>query len=46
LGVAFNNGFAEPQINTGSGDLLYIDNRSEIVRNSRQKEDIKIVLEF
>ena len=34
------------EINKGSGDLLYVDNRAKISRNLRQKEDIKIILEF
>lgn len=46
LGQTFNDGFAQPEINIGSGELLYMDNRPEIQRNSRQKEDVKIVLEF
>jgi hypothetical protein len=46
LGVNFTNGVAVPQINKGSGEIIYIDNRPLINRNSRQKEDIKIVLEF
>jgi len=46
LGVYFQQGLASPEINKGSGDVLYIDNRPIISRNSRQKEDIKIVLEF
>ncbi len=46
LGLEFNNGIANPEINKGSGDIIYIDNRPEISRNSRQKEDVKIILEF
>lgn len=46
LGVNFTNGLASPEINKGSGDVIYIDNRPTISRSSRQKEDIKIVLEF
>jgi hypothetical protein len=46
LGVNFTNGVASPEINKGSGDIVYIDNRPIISRNSRQKEDIKIILEF
>ena len=46
LGVNFNAGLSESEINKGSGDIIYLDNRPEIVRNSRQKEDIKIILEF
>ena len=46
LGVNFNAGLSESEINKGSGDIVYLDNRPQIVRNSRQKEDIKIILEF
>ena len=46
LGVYFTGGLAEPEINKTTGDILYIDNREEIARNLRQKEDIKIILEF
>ena len=46
LGVNFTNGLSSPEINKGSGDVIYLDNRPLITRNSRQKEDIKIILEF
>jgi len=46
LGVSFTNGLANSEINKGSGQIVYLDNRSIINRNSRQKEDIKIILEF
>ena len=46
LGVNFTNGLASPEINKGSGEVIYLDNRPLITRNSRQKEDIKIILEF
>ena len=46
LGTNFNSGLSESEINKGSGDIVYLDNRPQIVRNSRQKEDIKIILEF
>jgi Bacteriophage T4, Gp8 len=46
LGVNFTNGLASPEINKGSGEIIYLDNRPIINRNSRQKEDIKIILEF
>jgi len=46
LGVNFTNGLSESEINKGSGEVIYLDNRPEILRNSRQKEDIKIILEF
>ena len=46
LGVNFTNGLASPEINKGSGEIIYLDNRPTITRNSRQKEDVKIILEF
>ena len=46
LGTNFNAGLSDSEINKGSGEIVYLDNRPQIVRNSRQKEDIKIILEF
>jgi hypothetical protein len=46
LSITFNSGLANPDINKSSGDIIYIDNRPTISRNSRQKEDVKIILEF
>ena len=46
LGVEFTGGVANPEINKTTGDVIYIDNRKLVTRDSRQKEDIKIILEF
>ena len=46
LGVNFTDGLAGPEINKKTGDIIYIDNRKEVTRNIRQKEDVKIILEF
>ena len=46
LGVYFEEGLANPEINNKSGNIVYIDNRPVVTRNSRQKEDVKIILEF
>ena len=46
LGVEFENGTAQSEINNESGDIIYLDNRSLISRDERQKEDVKIILEF
>ena len=46
LGVNFTGGMAVSEINKGSGDIIYLDNRASIARNARQKEDLKIILEF
>ena len=46
LGVEFTNGVAPSEINKPSGEILYLDNRPQVPRNPRQKEDVKIILEF
>jgi hypothetical protein len=46
LGVTFTSGLANPEINKNTGDIIYIDNRPLVERDIRQKEDIKIILEF
>ena len=46
LGVSFTNGLASSEINKKTGEIIYIDNRKEVTRNIRQKEDVKIILEF
>jgi hypothetical protein len=46
LGQTFNGGVSSPDINTKSGDILYVDNRASVTRSSQQREDIKIILEF
>ena len=46
LGSTFVNGLSLSEINKGSGELIYLDNRPLIARNERQKEDVKIILEF
>ena len=46
LATQFTNGISLPEINKGSGQIIYLDNRPRVSRNPRQKEDIKIVLEF
>ena len=46
LGVTFSGGLAKPEINKQTGDIIYIDNRDLVARDARQKEDVKIILEF
>ena len=46
LETTFNEGLSKPEINKGSGEVVYLDNRPLIARNTRQKEDVKIILEF
>jgi hypothetical protein len=46
LDTQFTAGVANAEINKKSGDIVYLDNRPLITRNARQKEDVKIILEF
>ena len=46
LDSTFENGLSNPEINKKTGDIIYIDNRPIVQRDSRQKEDVKIILEF
>ena len=46
LGVTFTNGIDDPEINKKTGDIIYINNRPTVTRDARQKEDVKIILEF
>ena len=46
LGTEFTDGIASSEINNESGDIIYLDNRQLISRDARQKEDIKVILEF
>ena len=46
LGMSFTNGYAKPEIEPNSGEIIYIDNRGAISRAGDQIEDIKIVVEF
>ena len=46
LGQTFYNGVSKPDINTKSGEIIYVDNRVSVTRSPQQREDIKIILEF
>lgn len=46
LGMTFDKGIANPEVQRQSGEIIYVDNRPSVLRSSNQKEDIKIVLEF
>ena len=37
---------ANPELQPGNGDIVYIENRKPIQRASDQTEDIKLIIEF
>ena len=45
-GVVFVSGYATPELDRDSGEIIYVENRSAITRASDQTEDIKIVVEY
>ena len=44
--IAFTSGYANPELQPDSGDIIYIENRKPIQRASDQTEDIKLIIEF
>jgi len=44
--VTLSAGYAGPELEPNSGDIIYVENRRPISRASDQTEDIKIVVEF
>jgi len=45
-GVTFTSGYANPEIQNNSGEIIYVENRKLITRAPDQIEDIKLVIEF
>ncbi len=44
--TSFTAGYANPEMQPDSGDVLYIENRKPISRASDQTEDVKLIVEF
>ena len=44
--VVFSSGYANPEIQPDSGDIIYVEHRSPISRASDQTENIKLIIEF
>ncbi len=44
--TSFAAGYATPEMQPDSGDVLYIENRKPISRASDQTEDVKLIVEF
>ena len=44
--TVFVAGYANPELQPDSGDVIYIENRKPISRASDQTEDVKLVVEF
>mgnify|MGYP003133748475 CR=1 FL=1 len=44
--TVFVSGYANPELQPDSGDVIYIENRKPISRASDQTEDVKLVVEF
>ena len=44
--ITFTDGYANPELDPDSGDVIYIENRKPISRSSDQTEDIKLIVEF
>ena len=46
LGLSFDSGYANEEVELNSGEILYIDNRIPITRSADQNEELKVVIEF
>jgi hypothetical protein len=44
--ITFVDGFADPELEPDSGNIIYRENRKPISRATDQTEDIKIIVEF
>ena len=44
--ITFADGYANPELDPDSGDIIYLENRKPISRSSDQIEDIKVIVEF
>ena len=44
--LSFTSGYANPELQPDSGNIVYIENRKPIQRASDQTEDIKLIIEF
>tara|TARA_B100001057_G_scaffold499747_1_gene611595 strand:+ start:3802 stop:5265 length:1464 start_codon:yes stop_codon:yes gene_type:complete len=44
--VVFSNGYSASEIDAGSGQILYVENRAPITRAADQTENIKLIVEF
>ena len=44
--VTMTSGYANPELQPDSGNIIYIENRKPISRSTDQTEDIKLIIEF
>src|SRR5210317_802107 len=44
--VVFTSGYAAPELQHDSGEILYVENRTKITRATDQTENIKLIIEF
>ncbi len=44
--LTFADGYANPELQPDSGDIIYLENRKPISRSTDQIEDIKVIVEF
>jgi hypothetical protein len=44
--ITFTDGYATPELEPDSGNIIYQENRKPISRATDQTEDIKIIVEF
>ena len=45
-GASFTSGYSASEIDSDTGDIMYVENRAPILRASDQTENIKLIIEF
>ena len=44
--ITFTSGYASPELDHDSGEVLYVENRAPITRTADQTENVKLIIEF
>ena len=44
--ITTSSGYVNPELQPDSGNIVYLENRKPIQRDSDQTEDIKLIIEF
>jgi hypothetical protein len=45
-GTTFASGYSAAEIQSDSGDIMYVENRAPITRATDQTENVKLIIEF
>ena len=46
MGTSFTSGYSSSELESDSGDVMYVENRAIITRATDQTENVKLIIEF